>query len=147
MEWKAPKTSQGNVGNHYMEQNIDVWVPGSDRPIEFELTRDPHMKDMPGRPFTVPACFKNAPMLVHGDAWRILLHVCKGRELLPAHVQDTAPCTTTSARTRRLDTAPCAPARQALPAQQSRARIPWFKPRRSERAPTCRETRLVCAQI
>ena len=45
-----------------MEQNIDVWVLGSARPIEFELTRDPHMKNMVGRPFTVSACSKNPPM-------------------------------------------------------------------------------------
>ena len=62
VEWKETKTSQGNVGDHYMEQNIDVWVLGSARPIEFELTRDPHMKNMIGRPFTVCACFKTPPI-------------------------------------------------------------------------------------
>ena len=36
------------------------------------------------------ACFKNPPMELHGDAWRILLHAVKGRELLPTHVQDYA---------------------------------------------------------
>lgn len=41
-KWKAPKTSQGNMGNHNMEQDVDVWVPGSARPIDFDLTRDPH---------------------------------------------------------------------------------------------------------
>ena len=40
VEWKETKTSQCNVGDRYMEQNIDVWVLGSARPIEFELTRD-----------------------------------------------------------------------------------------------------------
>ena len=42
VEWKETKTSQGNVGDHLMEQNIDVWVLGSARPIEFELTRNLH---------------------------------------------------------------------------------------------------------
>ena len=58
VEWKELKTSQGNVGDHYMEQNLDVWAPGSARPIEVELTRDPHVKEMVGRPFTVSVWFK-----------------------------------------------------------------------------------------
>ena len=68
VEWKETKTSQGNVGDHYMEQNIDVWVLGSARPIEFELTRNLHMKNIRGRPFTVSACFKSPPTEFHGDA-------------------------------------------------------------------------------
>ena len=90
VEWKETQTSQGNVGKHHMEQNLNVWVPGFARPIEFELTRDPHMKETAGRPFTVSACFKAPPIKLHGDAWRILLHAVKGRELLPTHVQEYA---------------------------------------------------------
>ena len=90
VEWKESKRSQGNVGNHHFEHNLNVWVPGFARPLEFELTRDPHMVDMKGRPFTVSACFKEPPRALHADAWRILLHACKGRELLPAHVQSYA---------------------------------------------------------
>ena len=90
VEWKETKTSQGNVGDHFMEQNIDVWVLGSARPIEFELTRNLHMKNLIGRPSTVSACFKNQSTELHGEAWRILLHAVQGRELLPTHVQDYA---------------------------------------------------------
>ena len=68
------------------------------------------------------------------------------RQALPVpRRRSVMPClgTTTSARTRRH----ALPARQALPAQQSRAGIPWIRRRRSERAPSRGETRLVCAQI
>ena len=74
VEWKETKTSQRNVGKHYMERNLGVWVIGLANPLEFELTRDPHMKEMIGRPFTVSACFKEQPIELHDDAWRILLH-------------------------------------------------------------------------
>ena len=73
-----------------MERNIDVWVGGFPKPIEFELTRYPHMKDVAGLPFTVSACFKSPPTKLHADAWRILLHAVRGRELLPSHVQGYA---------------------------------------------------------
>ena len=60
--WKTSKTFQGNIGYHYMERNILVYVSGSARtPIEFQLTRKNHMKDMPRTPFTVTALFKEPP--------------------------------------------------------------------------------------
>ena len=60
--WKEAKTSQGNVGFHYMERNINVYVPGSaSTPIEFELTRNQHMRHVPGRPFTAGG---------HGCRWQ-----------------------------------------------------------------------------
>ena len=60
--WKEAKTSQGNGGFHYMERNIKVFVPGSaNTPIEFELTRNQHMKDVSWRPYTLTACFKEPP--------------------------------------------------------------------------------------
>ena len=76
-----------------MEQNIKLWVSDSAQtPLEFELTRDPHMRPAPGRPYTVSACFRDPPRHLHGDAWRILLHAVKGRGLLPAHVRGYAKC-------------------------------------------------------
>ena len=85
VEWKETKTSQGNVGNHYMERNINVWVTGFERPMEFELTRNLHKKPGRGAPYTVSACFKAPPIKLHADAWRILLDVVKDRELMPMH--------------------------------------------------------------
>ena len=74
-----------------MEQNINVYVAGCpNTPLEFELTRNQHMKELPGRPFTVTACFKEPPIHLHGEAWRILMHVCRGKELAPGHVQQYA---------------------------------------------------------
>ena len=76
--WKEDKTSQGNVGSHYMERNINVFVLGfASTPIEFELTRNQHMKDVSWRPYTLTACFKEPPKHLHHDAWRILMHVVK----------------------------------------------------------------------
>ena len=89
--WKnTTKTSQGNPSKgHHMEQNLFVasrFGPGSEsNPIEFELTRNRHMKD-PRCPFTVTACFKEPTPDLIPEAWRILVQVVKGRELLPQHV-------------------------------------------------------------
>ena len=91
VEWKSTKTSQGNVGNHRMEQNVMVYVSGfAKRALEFELTRYQHMEEMRDRNFTVTAAFKEPPVQLHHDAWRILLHVVHGRELLPVHARDYA---------------------------------------------------------
>ena len=72
-----------------MEQNLFVasrFGPGSEsNPIEFELTRNRHMKD-PRCPFTVTACFKEPTPDLIPEAWRILVEVVKGRELVPQHV-------------------------------------------------------------
>ena len=57
----------------------------SSHAMEFELTRNQHMKG-PHRPFTVTACFKQPVMKLIPEAWRILLEVTKGHELLPDHV-------------------------------------------------------------
>ena len=84
--WNTKKTSQGNVGRHYCEQNI--LVTSSRDPshaIEFELTRNQHMKD-PVAPYTFTTCFKQPVMKLVPEAWRILLEVTKGHELLPIHV-------------------------------------------------------------
>ena len=87
----TPKRLQGNPGNRYMERNVKVSVPGSaSTPLEFELTRNQRMSATPSCPFTVTACFKDPPAHLHGHAWRVLLRVVQGRELLPAHVQQYA---------------------------------------------------------
>ena len=90
VEWNTSKTSQGNPSkNHHMERNILVTSsrgPGSaSHPLEFELTRNQHMKDK-RLPFTVTACFKEPSPDLVPEAWRILAEVVKGRELFPAHV-------------------------------------------------------------
>ena len=91
MDWGTSKASQGNVGKHQMEQNVKVWVPGyASTPLEFQLTRNQHVEPGPGHPFTVTACFKEPPAHLHADAWRILLHIVQGRELLPEHARQYA---------------------------------------------------------
>ena len=90
VEWNSSKTSQGNPSkNHHMERNILVTSsrgPGSaSHPLEFELTRNQHMKDK-RLPFTVTACFKEPSPDLVPEAWRILAEVVKGRELFPAHI-------------------------------------------------------------
>ena len=91
VDWTSTKTSQNLLGIHYMERNINVWVPGyASNPLEFQLTRHQHMKDAPDVPFTVTACFKQPPLRLHGHAWRILLHAVQGRELLAAHARGYA---------------------------------------------------------
>mgnify|MGYP003314441906 CR=1 FL=1 len=91
VEWQTTKTSQRNVGNHYVEQNLLVHTsiagPGSaSSPIEFELTRNQHMSD-PRVKATLTAMFKDPPDGLIGEAWRILLAATDGKQLLPVHVQ------------------------------------------------------------
>ena len=87
VEWHSSKTSQNNISEeHYMERNILVQSELSARhPMEFELTRNQHMKDK-RPPYTVTACFKEPSPNLVPEAWRILVEVVKGRELFPAHV-------------------------------------------------------------
>ena len=85
--WKKPNTMQSSF--HYMEQSILVYVSGfAKTPLEFELTRNDHMKETPDCAFTVSAVFKEPPRHLHTDAWRILMHVVRGKELLPVHAQE-----------------------------------------------------------
>ena len=88
MDWQTSKPSQGNVGNHYCQQNLLVYSstgPGSaSSPIEFELTRNQHVKDQRVKP-TVTAMFKDPPEGLIGEAWRILLGATKDKLLLPEH--------------------------------------------------------------
>ena len=91
VKWNTRKTSQGNIGDHYMERNILVTSslgPGSaSHPFEFELTRHAHMKDS-NIPFTVTAMFKEPSPDVVPEAWRILCEVVKGKEFAPVHVEN-----------------------------------------------------------
>ena len=88
--WQTTKASQGNVGNHYCEQNLLVYSstgPGSaSSPIEFELTRNQHVKDQRVKP-TVTAMFKDPPEGLIGEAWRILLGATTDKLLLPEHAR------------------------------------------------------------
>ena len=92
MEWQTAKTSQGNVGDHYCIQNLlvhsNIGGPGSaSAPIEYELTRNQHMKDPHVCP-TLTARFKDPTEGLIEEAWRILLAATDGKQLLPGHVQE-----------------------------------------------------------
>ena len=92
VEWQTTKASQRNVGNHYCEQNLlaynSIAGPGSASPrIEIELTRNQHMINPRVTP-PLTAMFKDPPEGLIGEAWKILLAACRGKELLPAHVRD-----------------------------------------------------------
>ncbi|CAK0842179.1 unnamed protein product, partial [Prorocentrum cordatum] len=86
---KNSKTSQGNRGDHVFEQNLEVHLHHEPHvALEFEITRNNHMKHMEGRPYTETAMFKDPPKRHHAAAWRVLLRAVKGRELLPQHARD-----------------------------------------------------------
>ena len=88
---KCSKTSQGNRGNHVFEHNLEVHLHSEpDLALEFEITRNNHMKHTEGRSYTETAMFKDPPKLYHAAAWRVLLHAVKGREVLPQHARDDA---------------------------------------------------------
>ena len=92
MEWQNGKASQRTVGDHYCEQNLLVYsnlagLGSASSPIEFELTRNQHMKDPHVCP-TLTARFKDPTEGLIGEAWRILLAATDGKQLLPGHVQE-----------------------------------------------------------
>ena len=69
---KGFKAHQGNPGRHYQMQNFLVYsMLFQDKGMEFELTRDPHMKD-PQRPYTISAMFRETIEDLSLEAWRIL---------------------------------------------------------------------------
>ena len=85
---KVSKTSQNNVGRHHLEQKVMVYLERDpDRPVQFELTRNQHLPQTAKRPFTVTVMFKDPARGLHVAAWRVLLHVVQGRELVPLHVK------------------------------------------------------------
>jgi hypothetical protein len=87
VRWQPTKTSQGNAGDHYSEQNLLVFpTSAKSSGLEFEVTRHQHMKDK-RVPMTVTVCFKEPPRDLIGEAWRILRGVTSGKELLPDHVE------------------------------------------------------------
>ena len=90
VEWQSSKTSQNNISEgHHFKRNILVQSrlgpESASHPLEFELTRNQHMKDR-RHPFTVTACFKEPSPDLVPEAWRILTKVVKGKELAPAHI-------------------------------------------------------------
>ena len=93
MEWQTIKTSQGNVGRHWSEKNvlvhtsIGLHVGSANPPIEFEITRNMHLKDIRA-PFTVTAMLKDPPTRLIAEAWRILLHATEKKQLFSTQVQE-----------------------------------------------------------
>ena len=80
---KGTKTEQNNPGDHYQAHNFMVnsqVFPGKD--MEFELSTHNHFKDK-SRPKTVSAMFKETSDEMFLEAYRILVEVCKGKELVP----------------------------------------------------------------
>ena len=74
------------------QQNLLVYsnIAGrssASRPIEFELKRNQHVKNSNVKP-TLTAMVKDPPVGLIGEAWRILLEVTNGKQLLPKYVQD-----------------------------------------------------------
>ena len=71
---KGSKEDQGNPGNpgsHYQQHNFFVYSKLFEAGVEFELTRDPHMKDVPGRPYTISAMFRDCGHEdLYLEAWR-----------------------------------------------------------------------------
>ena len=67
VKWQSSKSSQNNIGGHYLDSNL--LVRGSTGPtyMEFELTRNQHSDD-PKMPFTVTAMFKDPPHGYIGEA-------------------------------------------------------------------------------
>ena len=97
----STKASQGNPGNHYMEQNLLVYVGGfPGKPVEFELTRHQRMKPSPERLYTVTACFKPPPKGMEAAAWQILMRGVQGKELMPEWAHRYARAKTERARQR-----------------------------------------------
>jgi len=80
---KGTKTEQNNPGDHYQAHNFMVnsqVFPGKD--MEFQMSTHNHLRDK-SRPKTVTALFKQTSEEMFLEAYRILVEVCKGKELLP----------------------------------------------------------------
>ena len=94
LEWQTSKTSQGNVGKHESEHNIKVFPKrqgtgsATQQFLEFEVTRNAHMSENNPCPCTVSVMFKDPPAHLIPHAWRILRHVCRGKELFPDKVNE-----------------------------------------------------------
>ena len=117
--WKALKTSEGDVGNRYMEYNSNFFVSGSPKsPLEFEIARRRRLKPTAARTFTVSVRFKEPPPHLRADAWRIRLNVAKGKELLPARARECSASAPARARARSTPARCTSPA----PAEQCTAR-------------------------
>ena len=88
---KGSKTEQMNTGKHYQDHNFFVYPTlYPNQPLEFELTRSSHQEDT-RNDFSITAMFKDtgaAHPEMALEAWRILREAVRGRELLPAWVED-----------------------------------------------------------
>ena len=90
VKWNEAKELQGICGEHYMPQSIRVFSElNPQMPIEFDLTRNNHRTNNKA-PFTVTAFFSEPPANLRAEAWRILLQVCSGKELVPEVVKKVA---------------------------------------------------------
>ena len=67
--------------------HTSIGLGSASPPIEFEVTRNMHMANK-SVPFTVTAMFKDPPIRLIGEAWRILLHATDGKQLLPQRMQE-----------------------------------------------------------
>ena len=86
--WAPYKKDLGNDGDHYVDRNIMVTstlgIGSASNPFEFELTRNQHMKDQPGLPFTVTAMFKEPSPGLVPEAWQIFCAAVKRQRVVSA---------------------------------------------------------------
>ena len=71
-------------------QDLLVYSTKSEIPIQFVLTRDNHMKSGVYVPLTFAIMFKAPPCGLVKEAWRILMHITKGKQLIPEIVLATS---------------------------------------------------------
>ena len=64
-------------------QDLLVYSTKSATPIQFVLTRYKHMSPGVDVPFTVTIMFKGLPHDLLKEAWRILMHITKDKQLIP----------------------------------------------------------------
>ena len=88
VEWQSNKVSQGQVGGYVPGRSIKVFPrrypagSATDQFLEFGITCHPRMGYY-GCPYTLSVMFKDPPKGLALHAWRILRHICKGKELFP----------------------------------------------------------------
>ena len=67
------------VGDHKRAHNILVWSEAASKPLEFEVK----LWQQSPSSFAVSVCFKEPPMGLIPEAWRILRTVSAGKQLFP----------------------------------------------------------------
>ena len=89
VEWKESKTSQDNVGNHYMQRNVMVYVPGFAARPSSSSSRGASTRKKWRVALSPSRRASESPHRgLEVDAWRILMHVVRGKELLPEHARE-----------------------------------------------------------